>query len=53
MTRQIRLWDTATGRERSTMSRHVALVTSLAFSRDGRMLASGSFDIVEAGHPLG
>ena len=43
---QIRIWDTATGRERSTMSRHAALVTSLAFSRNGRTLASGSFDLI-------
>ena len=41
---KIRMWDTATGGERSTMSRHAALVTSLSFSRDGRKLASGSFD---------
>jgi WD40 repeat protein len=41
---EIRLWDTTTGRELSTLSRHVSLVTSLAFSGDDRTLASGSFD---------
>jgi eukaryotic-like serine/threonine-protein kinase len=41
---QIRIWATATGREQATLSRHVSLVTSLAFSNNGSTLDSGSFD---------
>ena len=42
---QVRLWDTATGREKAALTGHHSLVTSLAFSPDCRTLASGSFDV--------
>jgi WD40 repeat protein len=41
----IRLWETGTGREKATLRGHHSLVSSLAFARDGRTLASGSFDL--------
>jgi WD40 repeat protein len=41
---RIRLWDPASGEERPILWGHQSLVTSLAFSRDGKWLASGSFD---------
>ena len=34
-----------TGREKATLRGHHSLVSSLAFARDGRTLASGSFDL--------
>ncbi len=40
----IRFWDLATGRENTTLNGHHALVSSLAYSPDGRTMASGSFD---------
>lgn len=36
--------DVATGQERATLAGHQSLVTSLAFSPDSRLLASGGFD---------
>ncbi|MER5908527.1 WD40 repeat domain-containing protein [Streptomyces mirabilis] len=39
-----RLWDTATGRSRRSLTGHTALTGALAFSPDGRTLASGSDD---------
>ena len=55
----IRLWDVAGRRIKATLSGHDSMVTSLAFSPDGRKLASGSFDLerpvmlwdVETGQP--
>ncbi len=41
---RIRLWDASTGRDKGSLRKHDALVTSLAFSPDGHTLASGSFD---------
>jgi WD40 repeat protein len=40
----VRLWDPATGREKAALRGHHSLVSTLAFSSDGRTLASGSFD---------
>ena len=40
----IKLWDAASGRELQTLQRHSGIVDSVAFSLDGRTLASGSFD---------
>jgi WD40 repeat protein len=40
----IRLWDTATGRELHVLSKHGASVQALAFSPDGKVLASGDPD---------
>jgi len=38
------LWDVASGREVRTLSGHTSFVDSVAFSPDGRTLASGSSD---------
>ena len=40
----IRLWDSATGTEVQRMKGHVNCVYGLAFSPDGRWLASASWD---------
>jgi WD40 repeat protein len=40
----IKLWDVASGREVRTLSGHTWSVWSVAFSPDGRLLASGSSD---------
>ncbi|MGW3124566.1 nSTAND1 domain-containing NTPase, partial [Streptomyces sp. NPDC001107] len=39
---KIRLWDTATGKLRTTLDGHTDIVESVAFSPDGRTLASDS-----------
>jgi dipeptidyl aminopeptidase/acylaminoacyl peptidase len=41
---QITLWDTASGRQIATLTGHKGFVFSVAFSPDGKTLASGSFD---------
>ena len=40
----IRLWDVVTGEHKSTFTGHTSGVTSIAFSSDGRTLASGSME---------
>src|SRR5260221_1952353 len=39
-----RLWDTQTGQSLRTLEGHSRNVNSVAWSSDGRMLASGSYD---------
>jgi WD40 repeat protein len=48
----IKLWDVATGKELATLKGHTSLVRSVAFSPDGKTLASGSGDFESpfAGH---
>jgi hypothetical protein len=41
---EIKLWEVATGREVRTLSGHTDFVYSVAFSPDGKLLASGSWD---------
>jgi WD40 repeat protein len=40
----MRLWDAATGEELSRLDGHADLVYCVAFSRDGRMALSSSYD---------
>ncbi|KAJ6103897.1 hypothetical protein N7486_004119 [Penicillium sp. IBT 16267x] len=40
----VRLWDTAMGALQQTLESHSGSVRSVAFSPDGRLLASGSFN---------
>lgn len=41
---EVRLWDVASGQRKSILRGHDGRVSTLAFSRDGRTLASGSYD---------
>ena len=38
------LWDVATGEPKRTFAGHTDVVDSVAFSPDGKVLASGSWD---------
>ena len=40
----IRLWDTGSGAPKRTLMGHTSWVNSVAFSPDGRTIASGSWD---------
>jgi WD40 repeat protein len=40
----IKLWDMATGAEKMTLAAHTGPIYSLAFSPDGKTLASASLD---------
>jgi WD40 repeat protein len=40
----VKIWDTASGKERLTIDAHLLRVTCLAFSPDGKSLATGSED---------
>lgn len=42
--RTIKVWDVARGRELASLEGHKGLVRTVAFSPDGRTLASGGFD---------
>ncbi|HSO73981.1 MAG TPA: caspase family protein [Blastocatellia bacterium] len=44
ITFSIKVWDTQTGAELNSLAGHNNLVNGLAFSRDGRMLASAGYD---------
>jgi uncharacterized caspase-like protein len=44
ITFSIKVWDAQTGTELNLLAGHNNFVNALAFSRDGRMLASGSYD---------
>ena len=41
---EVKLWDVATGKARTTLTGHPDSVRSIAFSRDGKRLASASHD---------
>ncbi len=41
---EVKLWDAQTGQEMLTLKGHTAMVVSVAFSPDGKRLASGSGD---------
>lgn len=44
ITFEIKIWDTQSGNELNSLAGHNNFVNGLAFSRDGRLLASGSYD---------
>ena len=51
--KMIHLWDVASGRHKAELSGHTDSVASIAFTRDGSVLASASWDgTVALWHPL-
>jgi WD40 repeat protein len=40
----VRLWNTTSGKELATLRSHTNAVKCVAYSPDGKMLASGSWD---------
>ena len=42
--RRLRIWDAKTGKEINPAPMHADRITSVAYSRDGRVIASGSID---------
>jgi WD40 repeat protein len=42
--RTVKLWDSANGQELLTLKGHSNVVESVAFSPDGKRLATGSYD---------
>jgi WD40 repeat protein len=43
-TGDVRIWDTFTGKEVQSLKKHTRRVASIAFSPDGKLLASGGLD---------
>ena len=50
---EVKLWDAQTGQELRTLKGHTAKVVSVAFSPDGKRLASGSGDDTQSRTPHG
>ena len=44
MDRTVRLWEVATGESKRILTGHTETVDDVAFSPDGKLLASGSWD---------
>jgi WD40 repeat protein len=49
----VKLWDVAAGKELTTLSGHNHYVTSVAFSPNGKLLASGGQELVDDGRQSG
>jgi WD40 repeat protein len=48
---ELKLWDVATGKEKASLQGHTAMVDAVAFSPDGKTLASGSADNTMPAYP--